>query len=329
MAQQAFFTLRDISTGQVYPVSPGELHIGRMSQNDVVLSDEKVSRRHATLWVQGDQVYIRDEGSTNGTWVNERRINAPTVLQPGDRVRIGDTIFEVVIGSPAAVPPPPAEELGPIPSSLPVVPLAIVGGVILLILLGMLLGRRQGASILPTATPSPMPTVLPEATVTLTPTPTETPFAAVTPSPVPATPTPGVRYAAPTLLNPPDGGQYSGPSPMPYPMLEWASVGSLASDEYYRIVIDYPHDGGTWREIGWTKEVRWRVPDYLYGLLSGSRECRWHVEVVQVTATDADGNPTAGVPVSLPSETWTFVWAEAGGGGPAQPTNTPTPEFKP
>jgi pSer/pThr/pTyr-binding forkhead associated (FHA) protein len=63
------FMLRD-ARGQVYPIPEQGLRIGRAARNDLMLADEEVSRYHATAWVQGGQAYIRDENSTNGTWVN-------------------------------------------------------------------------------------------------------------------------------------------------------------------------------------------------------------------------------------------------------------------
>lgn len=328
MAQQLSFILRDTQTGQEYPISPGGLRIGRTSENDVVLSDEKVSRSHATLWARDDQLYIRDENSTNGTWVNDERITAPKVLQVGDRVRIGDTVFEVAMG---AAPPLAAEVAAPARAALPVVPIAIAGGIVLVILIALMIRAGRGAITPPTATPTWTPTMVPPTpTALLAPTPTEMPTATPIPVPPAVVPTPGMRYAAPPLLDPRDGSRFSGPGLVPPIRLMWSSVGGLAPDEYYQVIIDYTHEGGMWREVGWIKDTQWPVPDYLYGLLTGPRECHWHVQVMHVTAADADGNPTEGTPVSPPSETWMFTWAEGGGGAPPpQPTATPTPKFRP
>lgn len=70
------------------------LHIGRSDRNDIVLSDDLASRRHAMLQQSGDgAVYISDLGSSNGTFVNDIRISAPALLRRGDRVRIGNHEF--------------------------------------------------------------------------------------------------------------------------------------------------------------------------------------------------------------------------------------------
>jgi hypothetical protein len=326
MTEQNRLVLRNIETGEEHRIPTGGLRIGRTSQNDVVLGSEKVSRQHATLQLRGDEVTIQDEGSTNGTWVNEQRISAPTILQPNDRVRIGDAIFEIKPGIPSPV---PLAARGPSLTwaGVPLVPIAIGAGVVFLILIGLLLGQARQAAILPTATASLEPTLAPTDTPTSV--PTERP---TVPPPLPQPPVAtslGMQFGAPLLVDPPNGAQYRGPNPMPYPMLVWASLGGLGADEYYRITIDYPHEGETWQEVGWTKQVQWEVPDYLPGLLSQPYECRWHVEVVRATATDGDGSPTAGVAISPPSETRMFVWARGSRDAPEQPTITPTPEFRP
>ena len=64
--------------------------IGRVAGNDIVLDDQRVSRRHAMLYrTQDGSFYVVDEGSSNGTLVNGVRINLPTRLADGDCVTIG------------------------------------------------------------------------------------------------------------------------------------------------------------------------------------------------------------------------------------------------
>jgi len=63
--------------------------IGRSPDCDVFLDDVTVSRKHAVL-VQADGIFsIEDLGSLNGTFVNRKRIDAPTKLESGDEVQIG------------------------------------------------------------------------------------------------------------------------------------------------------------------------------------------------------------------------------------------------
>ncbi|MCA9570191.1 MAG: FHA domain-containing protein [Myxococcales bacterium] len=70
------------------------LTLGRGTRNDVVLSEEEVSWEHARFWVEGEQLYLTDVGSTNGTFVDERRIRDRVEVKAGARVRFG-TRFEM------------------------------------------------------------------------------------------------------------------------------------------------------------------------------------------------------------------------------------------
>ena len=74
--------------GQRFPLGPS-LQIGRADDNQVVLHDNQISRRHAVISFTGAGYVITDLGSANGTWVNGQRIAQPTALRPGDNIRIG------------------------------------------------------------------------------------------------------------------------------------------------------------------------------------------------------------------------------------------------
>jgi len=71
-----------------------DMRVGRNTECDIFLVDPSVSRNHATLEVQGNQVVVRDSGSTNGTFVNGERVQLRT-LRPGDRVAFGKTEMAV------------------------------------------------------------------------------------------------------------------------------------------------------------------------------------------------------------------------------------------
>jgi pSer/pThr/pTyr-binding forkhead associated (FHA) protein len=81
-------------TGRIVEVH-GELTVGRDPGCILRLDDPKVSRRHATLSPSAGGITIRDEGSLNGTWVNDGRIAGSRALAAGDRVRIGGSEFIV------------------------------------------------------------------------------------------------------------------------------------------------------------------------------------------------------------------------------------------
>lgn len=94
--------LRDGEPARRVGIGQHPLRIGRAPDNDVVLADDTVSSRHATFWVEGGRVWVRDQGSRNGTFVNDRRINAATPLDPDDRVRLGVGTDLRLIGRPSA-----------------------------------------------------------------------------------------------------------------------------------------------------------------------------------------------------------------------------------
>jgi hypothetical protein len=77
--------------GMRYDVSGGAT-LGR-GDVEIVLEDPFASSRHARIERQGGAVVLEDLGSTNGTYLNEELLSGPRPLHPGDRVRIGDSVF--------------------------------------------------------------------------------------------------------------------------------------------------------------------------------------------------------------------------------------------
>jgi hypothetical protein len=74
---------------------PGRAVIGRDPSCDIVLSDSRCSRHHAVIEETTDGLVIQDMGSANGVYVNGRRLERSR-LRPGDTVRLGDTVLEVL-----------------------------------------------------------------------------------------------------------------------------------------------------------------------------------------------------------------------------------------
>jgi len=94
--------------GTSYAIQEGEMSIGRQVGNGVVLASEKVSKRHCVLVVSNGQMLLKDVGSSNGTFVNGA-LTREKRLKPGDRISVGEYIFEIVQPSvkaqaPAAMP---------------------------------------------------------------------------------------------------------------------------------------------------------------------------------------------------------------------------------
>lgn len=98
--------------------------IGRSSQNNVIINDPKVSRHHCQIVQYDDGSYgIVDFGSTNGTYVNGRRVQSEERMNPNDVVRIGYTTLPWRSYFGIVVPPPKKTNV------LPII-LGVVGGVL-------------------------------------------------------------------------------------------------------------------------------------------------------------------------------------------------------
>ncbi len=76
----------------------GEITIGRVHGNDIVLPKGNISKRHSRIVQRDGKFIIVDLKSTNGTYVNGKRISAPLVLKDGDKLYIGD--FTITLESP-------------------------------------------------------------------------------------------------------------------------------------------------------------------------------------------------------------------------------------
>jgi hypothetical protein len=74
--------------GESFPLDHERMSIGRRPDSEVFLDDVTVSRDHAILVRRGDEVFLDDLGSLNGTYVNRRRIDSHR-LEDGDEVQIG------------------------------------------------------------------------------------------------------------------------------------------------------------------------------------------------------------------------------------------------
>ncbi len=73
-----------------------EVTMGRSPGCAVALEDDTfTSSVHARVFRRNGELWLEDLGSTNGTWLNDERVRAPSRLQRGDRVKVGSTILEV------------------------------------------------------------------------------------------------------------------------------------------------------------------------------------------------------------------------------------------
>lgn len=97
--------------GDVVPLGSTTFRIGRKPGNDLVLADEKTSGVHAEIVLEGDRYVLRDLGSTNGTFLDGRRVTE-LVLGSGDTFVIGRVRVRFVGGGPAAAPEGDALQVG-------------------------------------------------------------------------------------------------------------------------------------------------------------------------------------------------------------------------
>jgi len=83
------------NTGERADLDNAPILIGRGNDAAIRLDDDYVSTRHARIAASGDQWFVEDLGSTNGTYIGSVRITQPTTLTLGTQVRIGKTILEL------------------------------------------------------------------------------------------------------------------------------------------------------------------------------------------------------------------------------------------
>ena len=88
-AQYSLRMLKGVPPDRVYSVD-GTTRVGRGDESEIVLVDPSVSRAHAIVEIEGAQPVVRDLGSTNGTFVNGRRVSVEA-LRDGDELQFGNT----------------------------------------------------------------------------------------------------------------------------------------------------------------------------------------------------------------------------------------------
>ena len=80
--------------------------VGRAAECDICINDQKISRLHAVITVQDGEVAVEDMNSTNGTWVNDERIDRPTGVKDGDSLRFQNYSYQINITTTTAASPP-------------------------------------------------------------------------------------------------------------------------------------------------------------------------------------------------------------------------------
>ena len=83
------------NAGQSVPLGDGPILLGRGTDAAIRLDDDYVSTRHARFATNGEQWFVEDLGSTNGTYLGSQRITTPIPIGLGIQVRLGKTIVEL------------------------------------------------------------------------------------------------------------------------------------------------------------------------------------------------------------------------------------------
>src|SRR5438477_11134635 len=76
-----------------------EINVGRVQGNDLMLPKGNVSKRHARLLFRDGRIIVTDLKSTNGTYVNGRKIAQATIVREGDTVYVGDVVLRVELAA--------------------------------------------------------------------------------------------------------------------------------------------------------------------------------------------------------------------------------------
>lgn len=187
----------------------GEITIGRVQGNDIVLPKQNVSKRHSRIVLKNGKFVISDLKSTNGTYVNGRKITTPMVIKETDKIYIGDFVLstELIDGVSEgasnpniAPPPPPANSLPgarpPFPGGMPSKTIAS----------GMSPFAQPEPASAPMTSIAPPPPMAMEQNSSPAPSPFGQPAAPAVPpvsSPVPAPPAPPTPPAPPAPTSSP------------------------------------------------------------------------------------------------------------------------------
>src|SRR5438874_5580746 len=91
--------------GKALPIGLPQFLIGRDPQCQLRPASSAISKRHCALLVRGGRVFVRDFGSTNGTFVNDQLVQGEVEIRNGDRFKVGPLDFTVALeATPAAKP---------------------------------------------------------------------------------------------------------------------------------------------------------------------------------------------------------------------------------
>jgi pSer/pThr/pTyr-binding forkhead associated (FHA) protein len=103
-------------TGRTFDLIVERTTVGRVEDNTFQIADGSVSSHHAEIILRGSEIFIRDVGSTNGTFINNERISEG-VLKPGQTLRFGQVELKIDDGKPVGAAAAPAPAGAPAPAA--------------------------------------------------------------------------------------------------------------------------------------------------------------------------------------------------------------------
>lgn len=83
---------------EIQNVEEQEIGLGRIQDNEFVIDDPLVARRHAQIILRGKHLFVVDLGTHNGTFLNSSRIveHSSQLVKSGDQIKIGSTVLEII-----------------------------------------------------------------------------------------------------------------------------------------------------------------------------------------------------------------------------------------
>ncbi len=111
--------------GATYALDSELMTVGRDPNNTIAINDPEISRQHVRMILQGGKIVIEDNGSTNGTAINGKRISGPHVLKAGEMIALGEDIifmFEALNFDPDATVVSSSSQPSAAPRQEPVLP---------------------------------------------------------------------------------------------------------------------------------------------------------------------------------------------------------------
>ncbi|HOK05240.1 MAG TPA: FHA domain-containing protein [Victivallales bacterium] len=87
--------LSGMNKGEEFPIEEGENTIGRSDSCKICIFDKKASRLHCKIFFDGGKIFLEDNGSTNGTKLNNDQVTGRVEVKAGDHIRLGQTVLLV------------------------------------------------------------------------------------------------------------------------------------------------------------------------------------------------------------------------------------------